>query len=114
VTRDIYPSGFGLLIQNDRIGATASYKLSETVTASFDASGYFVTALTNSASGRRIPDTQFFYLTPALAWRFAEWWKIEASYTYRWRDVETFIEPAMANAMTLMVTYYPPKLAMSQ
>ncbi|MGE0275773.1 MAG: hypothetical protein AB7G68_04450 [Nitrospiraceae bacterium] len=113
MTRDIYPSGFGLLIQNDRIGATTSYKMSETVTASFDASGYFVSSLTASATGRQIPDTQFFYLTPSVAWKFAEWWKVEASYTYRWRDVETFVEPAMANALMLMLTYYPPKLAIS-
>ncbi|MGD9730385.1 MAG: hypothetical protein AB7V39_28980, partial [Nitrospiraceae bacterium] len=104
---------FGLLIQNDRIGATTSYKMSETVTASFDASGYFVSSLTASATGRQIPDTQFFYLTPSVAWKFAEWWKVEASYTYRWRDVETFVEPAMANALMLMLTYYPPKLAIS-
>lgn len=113
LTRDIFPSGFGLLIQTDRVGIFASYNLSETVTASLDTSGYLISGATSLARGGVFPDNRLVYSTPKIAWKFSEWWKLEVSYTYRWRDVETFAEPATSNAMMFTLTYYPPKLAIS-
>jgi hypothetical protein len=113
VTRDILPSGFGLLLQTDRIGALTSYSLTESLTASLDASGYIVSGATNQAQGGTLPEQRLFYLTPKLAWHFSEWWTAEASYSYRWRDAETMHEPVMSNTLMFMLTYYPPKLAIS-
>ncbi|HRB82439.1 MAG TPA: hypothetical protein PK614_09295, partial [Nitrospira sp.] len=113
VTRDIFPSGFGLLLQTDRVGALASYVLSDTLTASLDASGYIVSGVTSQARGGTLPEQRLFYLTPKLAWHFSEWWRTEISYSYNWRDVETFNEPVMSNTLMIMLTYYPPKLAFS-
>lgn len=113
LTRDIFPSGFGLLIKTDRIGAMASYDLSDTLTASLDAAGYTVAGVTNQARGGTLQEQRLFYLTPKLAWHFSEWWRVEASYSYRWRDVETFIDPATSNTLMFLLTYYPPKLAFS-
>jgi len=114
LTRDIFPSGFGLLIKTDRLGAAASYDLTETITASLDAAGYTVTGVTNQASGGALKEQRLFYLTPKLSWHFSEWWRIEASYSYRWRDVDTFIEPVTSNTLMFLLTYYPPKLAISK
>ena len=50
-SRNIVPSGFGLLIQTDRAGLTVSHDLSETLTASFDGSGYLVSGITSRALG---------------------------------------------------------------
>jgi hypothetical protein len=113
VTRDIFPSGFGLLLQTDRIGAFTSYNLTDALTASLDASGYIVSGVTGQARGGTLQEQRLFYLTPKLAWHFSEWWRAEASYSYRWRDAETFNEPVMANTLMIMLTYYPPKLAIS-
>jgi hypothetical protein len=114
VSRDIIPSGFGLLIQTDRVATTASHDLSETVTALFDASAYRVSGLTTRALGGTISDQRLFYLTPKVAWKFLEWWKIELSYTYRWRDSTDSQNLAMSNATMFTLTYYPPKLAFSR
>lgn len=113
LTRDIFPSGFGLLIQTDRIGAFTSYNLTDTVTASLDASGYLVSGLTKQVRGGTLQEQRLFYLTPKLSWHFSEWWRAEASYAYRWRDAETFNEPVTSNMLMFMLTYYPPKLAIS-
>ncbi len=113
VTRDIFPSGFGLLLQTDRIGMQTSYAFSENLTAFFDASGYLVSGATNQARGGSLQEQRLFYLTPKLAWHFSEWWRAEASYSYRWRDEETFDEPVMSNMLMVMLTYFPPKLAIS-
>jgi hypothetical protein len=48
-----------------------------------------------------------------MAWKFLDWYRLEASYTYGWRDVNTFAHPVTSNAVMLMLTYYPPKLAFS-
>ncbi len=113
VTRDIFPSGFGLLLQTDRIGALTSFNLNDTLTATLDASGYIVSGATSQARGGTLPEQRLFYLTPKLAWHFSEWWRAEVSYSYNWRDVETFNEPVMSNTLIIMLTYYPPKLAIS-
>jgi hypothetical protein len=112
-SRDIVPSGFGLLIQTDRGGLLASYNVSETVTASLDTSGYVVSGASPLARGGTISDSRFIYTTPKLAWKFSEWWKAEVSYSHRWRDTDALAEPVMSNAIMFMLTYYPPKLAMS-
>jgi hypothetical protein len=112
-SRNIVPSGFGLLIQRDRAGLTVSHDLSETLTASFDGSGYLVSGVTQRATGGTFPESRYFSATPKIAWKFLEWWKLELSYTYRWRDVDGSSEPAMSNGTIFMLTYYPPKLALS-
>jgi hypothetical protein len=113
VARDIVPSGFGLLIKTDRASVSGSYNLSETVTASVDTSGFITSSPTRAAGGGTFPETRFVNITPKFSWKFLEWWKMELSYTYRWRDVDTFANPATSNTTTLMFTYYPPKLGMS-
>lgn len=112
-SRNIIPSGFGLLIQTDRAGLTVSHDLSETLTASFDGAGYMVSGVTKLASGGSLPESRYFSATPTIAWKFLEWWKLELSYTYRWRDADGFSEPVMSNGTMFMLTYYPPKLALS-
>ena len=112
-SRNIVPSGFGLLIQTDRAGLTVSHDLTETLTASFDGSGYIVSGITERATGGTFPENRYVYLTPKIAWKFLEWWKLELSYTYRRRDVDGFSDPAMSNGTMFMLTYYPPKLALS-
>ena len=111
--RDIVPSGFGLLIQRDRAGLTVSHDLTETLAASFNGSGYLVSGVTEVAQGGTLPDSRYFYLTPKIAWKFSEWWKMDLSYTYGWRDIDGSLDSAMSNATMLMITYYPPKLAFS-
>ncbi len=112
VARDIVPSGFGVLLQTDRGVVTVSHDLSETLTASLDGSGYSVSGLTERASGGISSENLYFFSTPKIAWKFSEWWKLELSYTYRWRGGE--VPEAISNSTMFMLTYYPPKLSFSE
>lgn len=113
-SRDIVPSGFGLLLQTDRAGVTVSHDISETVTASFSGAGYMVSGTAkNLASGTAFPESRYVSATPAIAWKFSEWWKAELSYSYGRREVDGLSDPAISNATMIMLTYYPPKLALS-
>jgi hypothetical protein len=112
-SRDIVPSGFGLLIQTDKLSTTASYDLNERFTVSLDASGYQISGASRLALGGSFSDQLFFYTTPKFSWKFSEWWRAELSYTYRWRD-SIGIQPAtFSNGAMFTITYYPPKLAFS-
>lgn len=113
ISRDIMPSGFGLLVQTDRIGLLVSYDLSDTLTASLDSSGYLVSGASPLARGGSLSENRLMYTTPTITWKFTEWWKLEASYSYRWRDSDGLLEPVMANALMMMLTYYPHKFSLS-
>ena len=108
------PSGLGRLIQTDRAGVTVSHDLTETLTASFDGSYIIISSPIQITTGAVFPENRFFYFTPKIAWKFSEWWKCELSYTYRQREVDnSLLDPATSNAAMFMLTYYPPKLALS-
>ena len=113
MVRDIVPSGFGLLFQTDRASLTVSHDLSETLTASFNGSGYIVSGVTERVSGGDFPESRYVSATPTIAWKFLEWWKVELSYTYRHRDGDGVASSAMSNATMFLLTYYPPKLTFS-
>ncbi len=113
LSRDIFPSGFGLLIQTDRLGALASYDISDTITATVDVAGYLVSGATNIARGGTLQEQKLMYVTPKLSWQFSEWWQAEASYTKRIRDTEGLNDPVQSNMFVLLLTYTPPKLAIS-
>ncbi len=111
--RDVVPSGFGLLIQTDRVSLSGSYNISETVTGSLGANGYLTSGTTRRASGGTLAEQRYIGISPKLTWKLLEWWKLEASYNYGWRDVDGFSTAATSNSVMLMLTYYPPKLALS-
>jgi len=112
-SRDIVPSGFGLLIRTDRIFASVGHDFSETLGASFEASGYRVSGVTSRAIGGTISDQRLLYFAPKISWRFLEWWRAELSYTFRWRDGSGAQDSATSNAAMFTLTYFPPKLALS-
>jgi len=112
-SRNIVPSGFGLLIETDRAGVTVSHELSETLTVSFNGSGYLTSGITQRATGGAFRENRYYTATPLIAWKFSDWWKLEMSYTYGRREVDGFSDAAMSNATMFMLTYYPPKLSIS-
>lgn len=112
-SRDIVPSGFGLLIQTEKLSTTVSYDLSERVAVSLDASAYQISGATSRALGGVISDQLFFYTTPKVSWKFSEWWRGELSYTYRWRDSIGLQPATFSNGAMFTIIYYPPKLSLS-
>ena len=112
-SRNIVPSGFGLLIQTDRASLSVSHDLSETLTVSVDGSGYITNSISQRTTGGAFPEQRYYSATPSIAWKFSDWWKLELSYTYGRREVAGVSDVAMSNATMFMLTYYPPKLALS-
>ncbi len=113
MSRNIVPSGFGILFQTDRAGVTILHDLSETLSVSFNGSGFLASGITKSSQGVTIPENRYFSATPTISWKFSEWWKLDLSYTYERREVAGFPEAAMSHTTRFMLTYYPPKLSLS-
>lgn len=112
-SRDIIPSGFGLLIQTDRLSGSLSHNLNEAMTVSFDASGYQISGATTRALGGTFGEQTYASLTPKVSWKFLEWWRAEVSYTYRWLDSIGTQDSVTSNGTMFTITYFPPKLALS-
>ena len=113
LSRDLVPSGFGLLIETNRGEVTGTYGVSETLTGSLNVVGVLSSGQTRVATGGFFPDNRYVSIAPKLSWKFLEWWHAEVSYMYRLRDIDAAAGYAQSHATTFMVTYYPPKLSFS-
>lgn len=111
--RNVAPSGLGLLITSDRLSTIVTHDLNEAVTASFDASVFQVSGAGSSSLSIGFPDQRYASATPKISWKFAEWWRAELSYTYRWGRGSDTTPDVTSNGTMFTITYYPPKLALS-
>jgi len=112
--REIRPSGFGRLLQTDRVGGSISHNISETLSVSLHGALYFVSGLTTTENSRPLPHTRFFSVSPRVSWKFAEWWSINVSYTYAERTVDAFDVRNDSNAISIMLTYGGEKWSVSR
>jgi long-subunit fatty acid transport protein len=109
VSREILPSGFGLLLQTERVGVTVSQNLTERLTLSLSGQVYLASSVASKVAPNALPENRYINVTPNLTWKIDQWWAIDLSYTYGRRDVESLNQFAISNAATVMLTYYPPK-----
>ncbi len=114
VSREILPSGFGLLLQTERVGLTLSKTLTERLTASVNGQVFLATSAASETAPITLPENRYVTVTPQLTWKIHEWWHLDLSYTYQRRDVDSLNESAFSNIATLMLTYYPPKFSVGR
>jgi hypothetical protein len=107
--REINPSGFGLLLQTDRIGGTMTHNLTETVTLSINGALYLVSALTTPSPSTTFPQQRYGAVTPKVSWKFGQWWSLDVAYTYAERAVDSFNQWNFSNSTYVMLTYGGPK-----
>lgn len=112
--REINPSGFGRLLQSDRVGGSLSHNLTETLTASLNGNLYFVSGIVNNASSGSVPQSRFSSISPSLSWKFSQWWTLDVAYTYAERAVDSLNQWNFANSTFVMLTYGGPKWSMSR
>jgi len=102
-SRDIYPSGFGLLLQTDRVGGSVSHKLTENLTASLSGALYFTSAVATISGS--FPQTRYDVINPKLSWKFAQWWTLDLSYSYAERAIGSLNQWNYGNSTFVMLTY---------
>ncbi len=109
LAREIFPSGFGLLLQTDRAGLSLSKDLSEAWTVSFSGSVLLASSIATVAGGVSFPQNRYINVTPQVTYKPSQYWAISAAYGYSHRQVESFNETAFGNLATVTVTYFPVK-----
>lgn len=114
VAREIFPSGFGLLLQTDRVGVTVSKDLTERLTASLGAHVLLASSVATQAGAVSFPENRYVNVSPHVTWKPSEWWALDLSYTYAHRHVDSLNETAVGNIATVMLTYFPPKLTVGR
>jgi hypothetical protein len=113
-SREINPSGFGVLVQTDRLGGTVLHNLTEAVTLSLEGATYFVDALASSSLGRTFPQTRFTSVSPKISWKLGDWWSLDVAYTYAERAVGDLDQWNFANSTYVMLTYGGAKWSVSR
>jgi hypothetical protein len=113
-SREINPSGFGRLLQTDRMGGTLSRNVTEQLSVSLTSALYFVSGVTTTENSRPLSRTRFFSVSPSLSWKFAERWSLDVSYTYGERAVESLNQQNASHSTFIMLTYGGEKWSVSR
>lgn len=113
-SREINPSGFGRLLQTDRVGGSLFHNISETLNVSLHGSLFFVSGITTTENSRPLPQQRLFSITPSLTWKFADWWSMDVSYTYGQRAFSEFDQQYDSNSVFIMLTYGGEKWSVSR
>ena len=111
IGRSVMPSGFGVLIRTDRLGATANYELTDKLSISLSGQASLVNPAQSTTLFRALTESRFFTITPQVSWRLGEFWKADAGYTYSRREITGFDQSAESHAARFLVTYFPPKFS---
>lgn len=121
IGRDLVPTGLGVLIAKNHANVTGAYDLSETVTCSLNVIGSLSSGQSDAANGALFRDREYVSVRPAISWKFMEWMEAEFSYMYRRQSLERFSSDVagfshlgQSHALTIMLTYLPPKLSFSR
>lgn len=112
--RMINPSGFGRLLQTDRVGATLVHNVTETLTLTLDGGLYFVSGIASNLPGRQMQNTRLFSVSPRVSWKFADSWALDVAYTYAERSVDAIDQQNAAHSTYLMLRYAGDKWAVSR
>jgi hypothetical protein len=112
--QEVNVSGLGILLKTNRLGATISKDLTETLTVSLAGQVIQVQALPVQGGGAQAAETRLMNVTPAVTWKFNQWWTLEASYTYVDRKIDATNEFFHGNSTFLKLTYNIPKLSISR
>lgn len=113
-SRDINPSGFGFLLQTDRLQAVVAHQLTDTVKLSIEGATYLANAVGLPAATASFKQTQFSSVSPTISWRFAQWWSLDVSYRYAERAVRDLNQFNFANSTFVMLTYGGAKWSVSR
>ena len=108
-SREINPSGVGLLLQTDHLSLSVRHELTQTMYASVTGDVYWISPTTAAV----IPNSRYYFVQPRLHYRLSEWWTAELSYRHAQVDIDVVNTTATQNAVYLAVTYRIPKLAWS-
>jgi hypothetical protein len=108
-SRDIYPTGTGLVVQTDRFAIGIGHQFSEKLSGNASAAYLFSRYIGGLAS-----DTEYYRLDSGLSWKLDQWWSAGAGYSFAYQRVKGVPDNASANTVYLSISYNWPKISISR
>jgi hypothetical protein len=110
LSREIYPTGNGQLVQTSRVQLAWTEQWSPTVTAYVTASAYQSVYVGGTVTGS---NSNYYRIEPRLSWHITDEWVLSALYSYSRVKYESATS-ASANAAYLTLSYAWPKMSVSR
>lgn len=109
LSRDISPSGRGLLIETDHLSLGYSKRFSETLSGSLNTNLYRnrYPAIANYGS-------EYFTIAPSLSWQLSEWWNLDAGVQYARQKYDSSATSVSSNLIYGSIRYNWPKMSVSR
>lgn len=109
LSRNISPSGRGLLIETDHLSLGYSKRFSETLSGSINTDLYRnrYPAIANYGS-------QYFTIAPSLSWQLSEWWYLDSGVQYANQKSDGATTSVSSNLIYGSIRYNWPKMAVSR
>lgn len=108
LSREIYPTGVGALVQTDRLGVAWQHQLSPTLDFFVDASIYDSRYVGSFVTGS---NSRYYRIEPRLTWKMTDRWTLLGGYSYG--HVQSALS-ASASTVYLVVSYTWPKFSVSR
>jgi hypothetical protein len=111
LSRDIYPSGVGSLVETDRVQVTWTKQWSPTLSASISGAAYESRYIGGVVTRS---DSRYYRVDPRVSWRLAEGWMLDVGYRYARQKYDTQPVAASGNLIYVNMSYAWPKLSVSR
>lgn len=112
ISRSVTPSATGL-VNSSQIRLRLDHEFSEKLSGAFDLSWYRSTSK-NSATTLNTPDSTFIRIQPSLNWQIDRQWRFTTNYRYSQVKRTGTLGTATSNALSLVLDYRWPKMAVSR
>ena len=105
-SRLLLPGGEGSLLDSKRVALRFNYSLAPRWDLRLRSLALHNTA-PSTISNRQ--DRKFFSIEPGVEYHLTEWWRLAASYRYRWQEYADARNDAASNAVFLNLSYVWPR-----
>jgi hypothetical protein len=111
LSRQIYPSGVGSLVQTDRFAVSWTRRWVPILTVALDAAAYQTRYVGSLVGGS---DSRYYRIEPRLSWRMTEDATMNAGFSYARQKYEDAPVTATANLVYVSIVYKWPKASVSR
>jgi len=111
LSRELYPSGVGALVEADRLGVGWIQRWSPTVSSTLDGAVYRSRYVGGIVTGS---NSQYYTIEPRVSWKITEWWTLSGGYSYSHVKYASAPVGATRNIVYVVLNYTWPKLSVSR
>ncbi len=105
ISRELSPSGLGLLVQTDRVQSRISHNITESLQLHISGSYFWVTAVGSQTQLRPFSNRDFWRVGTGFQWQLDEWWYLDGLYRHQQRKERISSIESTGNLFSLSLTF---------